>query len=134
VKESNTTANNIAATCLSLSRVWKWRDKMWTARLSASFRRPGSGPSNKCCARTQIRLPACRTAAAETASHLWGTTEGKIGFHGARLQGVGRGFAFDGHEIPLPDWTAAEDWLGRWAMNLMLINVSTASSDRLFAS
>ena len=34
---------------------------------------------------------------------------------------------FDGHELALPTWTAAqaEDWLGRWAMNLMLINVST---------
>jgi putative transposase len=36
----------------------------------------------------------------------------------------------DGHEIPLPTWTAAqaENWLGRWAMNLMLINVSTRAN------
>src|SRR5262249_12578297 len=29
--------------------------------------------------------------------------------------------------VALPSWTAAqaEDWLGRWALNLMLINVST---------
>jgi putative transposase len=35
--------------------------------------------------------------------------------------------ARDGHEQALPSWQAAqaEDWLGRWAMNLMLINVST---------
>jgi putative transposase len=35
--------------------------------------------------------------------------------------------SFDGREVTLPSWTAAqaEDWLGRWAMNLMLINVST---------
>jgi hypothetical protein len=35
--------------------------------------------------------------------------------------------SLDGHEVALPTWTAAqaEDWLGRWAMNLMLINVST---------
>ena len=35
--------------------------------------------------------------------------------------------ARDGHELALPSWEAAqaEDWLGRWAMNLMLINVST---------
>jgi putative transposase len=35
--------------------------------------------------------------------------------------------SYDGHEVVLPTWTAAqaEDWLGRWAMNLMLINVST---------
>jgi len=33
----------------------------------------------------------------------------------------------DGAEMALPSWEAAqgEDWLGRWAMNLMLINVST---------
>ena len=32
-----------------------------------------------------------------------------------------------GAEVALPSWEAAqaEDWLGRWAMNLMLINVST---------
>jgi hypothetical protein len=37
------------------------------------------------------------------------------------------GQAGNGHEAALPTWTAAqaEDWLGRWAMNLMLINVST---------
>ena len=35
--------------------------------------------------------------------------------------------SYDGHELALATWTAAqaEDWLGRWAMNLMLINVST---------
>ena len=35
--------------------------------------------------------------------------------------------SYDGHEVALPTWRAAqaEDWLGRWAMNLMLINVST---------
>ncbi len=33
----------------------------------------------------------------------------------------------EGKEVALPSWQAAqaEDWLGRWAMNLMLINVST---------
>jgi putative transposase len=32
---------------------------------------------------------------------------------------------YDGHEVALPTWTAAqaEDWLGRWAMNLMLIQI-----------
>ena len=46
----------------------------------------------------------------------------------ARLPCIARGCAaLDGHEVALPTWTAAqaEDWLGRWAMNLMLINVST---------
>jgi hypothetical protein len=31
-----------------------------------------------------------------------------------------------GHDRP-----RADDWLGRWAMNLMLINVSTRKSDGL---
>jgi hypothetical protein len=32
-----------------------------------------------------------------------------------------------GQELALPSWDGAvtEDWLGKWAMNLMLINVST---------
>jgi putative transposase len=60
--------------------------------------------------------------------HRRGTTEGKIGFHGGKVTvhrpRVG---SFDGHEVALPTWTAAqaEDWFGCWAMNLMLINVST---------
>src|SRR6185369_12020265 len=60
--------------------------------------------------------------------HRWGQTKGKIGFHGGNVAvHRPRVRGFDGHEIPLPTWTAAqaEDWLGRWAMNLMLINVST---------
>jgi putative transposase len=34
---------------------------------------------------------------------------------------------FDGKEHPVPSWEAAvaEDWLGKWAMNQMLINVAT---------
>jgi transposase-like protein len=34
---------------------------------------------------------------------------------------------FAGRELALPSWeqAVAEDWLGKWAMNLMLINVST---------
>ncbi len=51
----------------------------------------------------------------------------RAGFHGGkgeidrlRLRG------FDGKELALPSWEAAqaEDWLGKWAMNQMLINVS----------
>src|SRR5208282_3275821 len=40
--------------------------------------------------------------------------------------------ARDGGEIALPSWEAAmaEDWLGKWAMNLMLINVSTRKFGR----
>src|ERR1700726_4389210 len=60
--------------------------------------------------------------------HRWGKTKGKIGFHGGKVAvHRPRVRGLDGHEHPLPTWTAAqaEDWLGRWAMNLMLINVST---------
>jgi putative transposase len=60
--------------------------------------------------------------------YRWGRTSGKLGFHGGKV-GIGRprvrGLA--GEELALPSWERAnaEDWLGRWAMNLMLINVST---------
>jgi putative transposase len=35
--------------------------------------------------------------------------------------------SLDGHQVALPTWTEAQagDWLGRWAMNLTLINGST---------
>ena len=63
-----------------------------------------------------------------TPGHRWGKTRGKVDFHGGKVplhrpRVRGR----DGQEMPLPSWEAAqsEDLLGRWAMNLMLINVST---------
>src|SRR5260370_33173789 len=60
--------------------------------------------------------------------HRWGRTEGKIGFHAGKVA-VERPRVRDleGHELALPCWerAVAEDWLGKWAMNLMLINVST---------
>ena len=62
------------------------------------------------------------------AGHRWGATKGKIGFHGGKtVVRRPRVRSCDGHEVQLPSWRAAqaEDWLGRWAMNLMLINVST---------
>ena len=63
----------------------------------------------------------------ERAGHRWGATKGKIGFHGGRVVVRRPRVRCDGHEVALPSWAAAqaEDWLGRWAMNLMLINVST---------
>src|SRR5499433_1102824 len=60
--------------------------------------------------------------------HRWGRTKGKIGFHGGKVAvHRPRVRSYDGHEVVLPSWRAAqaEDWLGRWAVNLMLINVST---------
>jgi len=51
--------------------------------------------------------------------HRWGRTQGKIGFHAGKVSVE--------QELALPSWehAVAEDWLGKWAMNLMLINVST---------
>jgi putative transposase len=63
--------------------------------------------------------------------HRWGITKGKIGFHGCNVAVQRpRVRSYDGHEVELPSWTAAqaEDWLGRWAMNLMLINVCRRAS------
>src|SRR2546430_8385665 len=59
--------------------------------------------------------------------HRWGRTKGRIRFHGGKVAvHRPRVRSYDGHEVALPTWTAAqaEDWLG-WAMNPMLINVST---------
>lgn len=61
-------------------------------------------------------------------SYRWGRTAGKLGFHGGKVAiERPRVRAHGGAEVALPSWEAAqaEDWLGRWAMNLMLINVST---------
>ena len=60
--------------------------------------------------------------------HRWGRTQGKIAFHGGKVSlDRPRVRGRDGRELPLPSWEAAqsEDLLGRWALNLMLINVST---------
>jgi len=57
-------------------------------------------------------------------AHRWGRTKGRIGFHGGKRPRV-RGL--DGAERVLPSWESAvsEDSLGKWAMNQMMINVST---------
>jgi putative transposase len=61
--------------------------------------------------------------------YRWGRTAGKLGFHGGKvtIERPRVRVRADGAEMALPSWEAAqaEDWLGRWAMNLMLINVST---------
>ena len=60
--------------------------------------------------------------------HRWGRTAGKIGFHAGKVAiERPRVRGLNGKELPLENWEQAvnEDWLGRWAMNLMLINVST---------
>src|SRR5450759_4496185 len=61
-------------------------------------------------------------------AHRWGKTKGKIGFHGGKVAiERPRLRSFEGKEQALPSWEAAvaEDWLGKWAMNQMLINVET---------
>ena len=61
-------------------------------------------------------------------AHRWGRTRGRIGFHGGKIEVERpRVRGLDGREVTIPSWETAaeEDWLGRWAMNLMLINVST---------
>ena len=66
--------------------------------------------------------------AAARRGYRWGRTRGKIGFHGGKLE-VERPRVrdFGGRELALPSWehAMAEDWLGKWALNLMLLNVST---------
>jgi len=62
------------------------------------------------------------------AAHRWGSTRGRIGFHGGTVAVERpRVRTVNGREMAIPSWDRAvsEDWLGRWAMNLMLINVST---------
>ena len=61
-------------------------------------------------------------------AHRWGRTRGRIGFHGGKVEVERpriRGVGGRGGARPELDRATAEDWLGRWAMNLMLINVST---------
>ena len=61
-------------------------------------------------------------------AHRWGKAKGKIGFHGGNIEiERPRLRSFEGKEQALPSWQAsvAEDWLGKWAMNQMLINVAT---------
>ena len=70
-----------------------------------------------------------RHSRAETRrGYRWGRTRSKISFHAGKI-GVERPRVrdFAGRELVLPSWeqAMAEDWLGKWALNLMLLNVST---------
>src|SRR5580658_4178212 len=122
-------ANTTTATCLPLfpSLEMAWRD------VDSSFERfcltAGIGALEQMLRQDAQQLTgAPHSRGGGRAGHRWGTTEGKIGFHGGKVTvHRPRVRSFDGHEVALPSWTAAqaEDWLGRWAMNLMLINVST---------
>jgi transposase-like protein len=80
------------------------------------------------------RLCGSRHARApERSGHRWGRARGKIGFHGGTVPvSRPRVRSRSGGEVALPSWEAAraDDWLGKWAMNLMLINVSTRKFGR----
>src|ERR1700730_3891151 len=62
-----------------------------------------------------------------------GRTGGKIGFHAGKVA-IERPRVRDlaGQELALPSWdgAVAEDWLGKWGMNLRLINVSPGNFRR----
>lgn len=102
-----------------------WRD------VDSSFERfcltAGIGAIEQMLCEDAQRLAGPRHSRGERTGHRWGATTGKIGFHGGKVVVRRPRVRSDGHEVVLPTWRAAqsEDWLGRWAMNLMLINVST---------
>ncbi len=63
----------------------------------------------------------------------WGRRKGRIGFHGGKVDVERpRVRGLDGEERILPSWKSAvgENWLGEWAMNPMLIAVSTRKLER----
>jgi transposase-like protein len=65
--------------------------------------------------------------------YRWGRTSGKLGFHGGKISVERpRVRAPGGKEMVLSSWeqAVAEDWLGAWAMNQMLLNVSTRKFKR----
>jgi putative transposase len=107
-----------------------WRD------VDSSFERfcltAGIGAIEQMLCEDAQRLAGPRHSRGEHIGHRWGATKGKIGFHGGKVVVRRPRVRSEGHEVALPTWRAAqaEDWLGRWAMNLMLINVSTRKLKR----
>src|SRR5215470_11621645 len=73
-------------------------------------------------------MPADHSRGEGRRGYRWGRTRGKIAFHAGKMEiERPRVRDFAGRELALPSWQHAmgEDWLGKWAMNLMLLNVST---------
>ena len=107
-----------------------WRD------VDLSFERfcltAGIGAIEQMLCEDAQRLAGPRHSRGERVGHRWGATKGQIGFHGGKVAVRRPRVRSEGHEVALPTWRAAqaEDWLGRWAMNLMLINVSTRKLKR----
>ncbi len=122
---TNTTTSSSLALVPSLRIAWQ--------DVESSFERfcltAGIGAIEKLlCEDAQQFTGARHSRGGNRAGYRWGRTKGKIDFHGGKVAvHRPRVRGYDGHEIALPTWTAAqaEDWLGRWAINLMLINVST---------
>jgi transposase-like protein len=60
--------------------------------------------------------------------YRWGKTKGKLAFHGGKVDVERpRVRSREGAEMALASWQAAntEEWLGKWVLSQMLINVST---------
>lgn len=107
-----------------------WRD------VDSSFERfcltAGIGAIEQMLCEDAQQLAGPRHSRGERVGHRWGATKGKLGFHGGKVVVSRPRVRSEGQEVALPTWKAAqaEDWLGRWAMNLMLINVSTRKLKR----
>ena len=107
-----------------------WRD------VDSSFERfcltAGIGAIEQMLCEDAQQLAGPRHSRGERVGHRWGATKGKLGFHGGKVVVCRPRVRSEGQEVALPTWKAAqaEDWLGRWAMNLMLINVSTRKLKR----
>jgi putative transposase len=64
---------------------------------------------------------ARHTRSAGRRGRRWCRTQGKIGFHAGKVSVERpRVHGLAGQELALPSWehAVAEDWLGKWAMNL----------------
>ena len=92
--------------------------------LAAGIEAPGTmmeRDAEDVCGRRHVRSEAQR-------GHRWGHTRGKVRFHAGKVDVERpRVRGLEGKELALPSWEQSieEDWLGRWAMNLMLVDVST---------
>jgi transposase-like protein len=82
----------------------------------------------------QALAGAPHARAPDKPGYRWGRTKGRLGFHGGKveLERPRIRSKTKGKEMALPSWTEAAEagWLHQWAMNLMLINVSTRKFGR----
>src|SRR5216684_4389943 len=123
MKEATTSAAIVPAAIVEAA----WQE------VGASFERfcltAGIGALANMMEEDAARLCGPRYGRAEgKAGHRWGKKKVKDGFHGCKVEFERpRVRARAGGEVPLLSWETAmsEDLLGKWALNLMLINVST---------